>query len=455
MTQNENTETLERQAEPSSPSSGPGPDAEVVTVNYTRPSLYLKQEHAIFYPTDLNGDIARFSFIEAATKTGKTVGCIAWLFEQALFGKDGNNYWWVAPVYGQAKIAYSRMKRAYPEGTFDSNEGDLTLKLMVSGAIIWFKSGEKPDNLFGEDVYASVIDEASRMRAESWYAIRSTVTATRGPIRFIGNVKGRKNWFYALSRKAESGERGMAYFKIVAADAVAAGILASQEIEDAKRDLPEQVFNELYLAEPSDDGGNPFSLKAIAACVAPMSTGKPAVWGWDIAKHTDWTVGTALDAKGALCRLERFQLPWPETLDKMKLLTGDVPALIDSTGVGDPVLDFLQKAASNFEGYTFTSPSKQKLMEGLAVAIQGTLITFPDGVLKSELEDFEYQYTRTGVRYSAPEGFHDDCVCSLALAVMHRSVSRYDSSLDWVGGPGVEEQKQQQDIRGSWKGRVP
>src|ERR1017187_10753946 len=134
MTQNDHTE----QTEPSSPSSAPPEsDAEVVEVTYERPWLYPKQEHAIFYPRDPSGAIARFSFIEAATKTGKTVGCIAWLFEQALFGKPGQNYWWVAPVYVQANIAYTRMKRAYPDGTFHPNDGDLTLRIIVSGAIIW------------------------------------------------------------------------------------------------------------------------------------------------------------------------------------------------------------------------------------------------------------------------------------------------------------------------------
>ncbi len=55
-------------------------------------------------------------------------------------------------------------------------------------------------------------------------------------------------------------------------------------------------------------------------------------------------------------------------------------------------------------------------MEGLAVAIQKQEIGFPDGVIANELESFEYEYTRTGVRYSAPSGMHDDTVCALALA---------------------------------------
>jgi hypothetical protein len=43
-------------------------------------------------------------------------------------------------------------------------------------------------------------------------------------------------------------------------------------------------------------------------------------------------------------------------------------------------------------------------------------------VLISELEEFEYEYTRTGVRYSAPEGFYDDYVCALALAVWKKTI---------------------------------
>ena len=33
-----------------------------------------------------------------------------------------------------------------------------------------------------------------------------------------------------------------------------------------------------------------------------------------------------------------------------------------------------------------------------------------------ELESFEYIYSRSGVKYSAPDGMHDDIVCALALA---------------------------------------
>jgi hypothetical protein len=419
------TETQSQSSSTAAPPEQPAPVEQ--QVDYERPPLYPKQMAAIFEPKDVNGADARYSLIEAGTKTGKTVGCIAWLFEKALFGKVGQNFWWVAPVYPQAAIAYRRMKSYFPPETFDSNESDLKLTCTYSGAVIWFKSGEKPDNLYGEDVFAAVIDEASRLRQDSWFAIRSTVTATRGPIRFIGNVKGRQNWFYAMARKAEAGEPGMSYHKILASDAVAAGILADEEIANAKRELPDNVFRELYLAEPSDDGGNPFGLAAIGRCVAPLAKGPPVVWGWDLAKHVDWTVGIALNAEGNVCEFHRFQKPWDDTIEHV-LKTARAPALVDSTGVGDPIVEMLQKRGGlqRFEGYNFSPASKQRLMEALAVAIQSEKVTFPDGPIRKELEVFEYEYTRTGVRYSAPEemGYHDDCVCALALAVYHQPHAR-------------------------------
>jgi len=377
-------------------------------VEWQRPHLYKKQLDAIF-------TTARYAIIEASTKSGKTVGCLTWLIEQAVMGKDGRNYWWVAPSFRQAAIAFRRAKGGLSRDTFSSNDTNLMLKL-CNGAMIWFISGEIPDNLYGEDVYACVIDEASRLREAAWHAIRSTLTATRGPIRIIGNVKGRKSWFYKLARKAEAGEPDMHFSRIQAKDAVAAGVLAAEEIADAKSKLPDNVFKELYEAEPGDDSGNPFGLEAIRKCTQLMSLTTPICYGVDLAKSTDWTVIIGLDEAGNCCYYERFQRPWLETVKRIKDVVGHTQCLMDSTGVGDAVVEFIQRNyGSNFEGFKFSATSKQQLMEGLTLAVQGSAITFPQEVA-DEMEEFEYTYTRTGVFYSAPEGLHDDCVCALALA---------------------------------------
>lgn len=375
--------------------------------HWTRPHLYPKQLAAIFTSK-------RYAIIEASTKAGKTVGCLAWIIEQCMMGKDGHNYWWVAPSYRQAAIAYRRAKGGLTKGTYEANETKLMIKL-INGTMLWFISGEIPDNLYGEDVYAAVIDEASRLRESAWHAIRSTLTATQGPIRIIGNVKGRKSWFYRLARQAQSGAASMHYAKLVASDAVQAGVLQSEEVQDAKEKLPPAVFQELYLAEPGDDSGNPFGIDAIRACIKLKSLLPAICYGVDLAKSTDWTVIIGLDINGDCCYFERFQKPWMETVKRIKDVVGHTQCLLDSTGVGDAVVEFIQRNyGSNFEGFKFSQTSKQQIMEGLALAIQGKTISFPQECA-DELEEFEYQYTRTGVTYSAPEGLHDDAVCALAL----------------------------------------
>ncbi len=378
-------------------------------MTYQRPRLYPKQEQAIFSAT-------RYGIIEGSTKCGKTVACLSWLIEEAIKGRSGQAYWWLAPVYPQARMAFRRLKRGLPQYVYSSNESELTITL-PNQAVISFRSAEKSDNLYGEDVYAAVIDEATRVREESWHAVRSTLTATRGPIRIIGNVKGRRNWAYRLSRIAESGEPDWHYAKLTAFDAVDAGVLDMKEVEDARRQLPEAVFKELYLAEPSDDGGNPFGQTAIEECVAELSTKPPVVFGVDLAKSVDWTVAIGLDEDGSVCAFERFQSPWEETCFRLERLIGYTSAVVDSTGVGDPVVERLQRLVPNVQGFNFSSSSKQKLMEGLAIAIQTKQIEYPEGEIPNELLVFGYEYTRTGVRYTAPDGLHDDCVMALGLAV--------------------------------------
>jgi phage FluMu gp28-like protein len=378
-------------------------------INYQRPFLTTYQQAILDAPE-------RYTITAAATKCGKTASHIIWIFEQALQLKDNQSVWWIAPVYQQAEIAFRRMKSQVSEKDFFiSNESKLTL-ILPNGARIEFKSGEKPDNLYGDDVYAAVVDEASRMREESWYALRSTLTATKGKCKMIGNVKGKKNWFYKLGERARLGEADYKFFKITAYDAAKEGILDVEEIEQAKKDLPEFVFKELYLAEPGDDNSNPFGLDNIRKCYSPLSKDIPIAFGIDLAKYTDWTVITGLDNMNKVCYTERFQGDWMQTKQKIINVVGRTPAHIDATGVGDPIVEDLQRILPNIKGFKYTSQSKQQLMEGLVMEIQQHSIFFPEEPYGFELENFEYEYTRTGVKYSAPSGMHDDAVNSIALA---------------------------------------
>lgn len=434
-------------------------------IRFEGAELYPRQRAAIF-------DSARTVCVEASTKAGKTVGCLAWIIEESLKGERGQNFWWVAPIFSQSEIAFRRcwgfLAPVRPLCKRNQSSMHITLP---NGARLMFKSGDRPDDLYGEDVFAAVLDEASRMREEAYHAVRSTLTYTKGPVRIIGNVRGRKNWFYRLARLAESGEEpDMAYHRLTAWDAVEAGVLDRAEIESAKRDFvrlgQEEVFRQLYLAEAVDDASNPFGLMAIEGCITErFSTGRAVAAGVDLAgrgavnvervgdaESRDWTAIVTLDREGHACFVDRFRKPHRETTNIIAQKIGRCLALVDSTGTGDAIVEDLQRRGDmRVLGFTFTERSRQDLLEGLALAIQEGSIHFPDvkttdgkGSLRDELEAFEYQYSIKGVRYQVPEGMSDDLTMAMALAVKRMPWKRkstlkphvvpQDPNHKWTGG---------------------
>ena len=74
--------------------------------------------------------------------------------------------------------------------------------------------------------------------------------------------------------------------------------------------------------------------------------------------------------------------------------------------------------STSVSGVSFTNAIKTNLVEGLSLAFeQGQIEILNDPVLVSELQAYESERLPSGlVRYSAPEGFHDDCVSALMLA---------------------------------------
>jgi hypothetical protein len=126
---------------------------------------------------------------------------------------------------------------------------------------------------------------------------------------------------------------------------------------------------------------------------------------------------------------ERFnQLDWPlqrvRIAEFVKKWQG--VCVLDATGVGDPIYDDLRLVLPRIEGFKITMQSKRELIQGLMVAVEQRRVSWPASweILTAELKRYEYAIGPTGnVGYSAPAGYHDDCVMALALTV--RGVARY------------------------------
>ena len=179
--------------------------------------------------------------------------------------------------------------------------------------------------------------------------------------------------------------------------------------------------------------------------------------GVDLAKSIDYTVISVICIETKkLAYWERMEnenrASW--NYQKQKILAvsqkyNNALVVTDSTGVGDPITEDLQRMGCNVfvetagdknekevAGFKFTGLSKENLIEKLKVTIELQLIRIPDiKILVTELKQFLAIKLPSGkYKYGAPEGkdeggidlYHDDAVISLALALWGTRAMIYD-----------------------------
>ena len=367
---------------------------------------------------------ARFRMTCCGRRWGKSLTGLNWLQKNAWENGKSIN-WWVAPIFAQSKMVYRRLIQANGDNEAIKSKSDSELRVQfLSGGVIEFKTADNPETLRGEGVHRLVIDEAARVKREAWEdVLRPAISDTAGQVLFCTTPKGR-NWFYEIWTRGQDRAAWPDYeswqFPTSDNPKVPAG-----DIEQARQSLPADVFRQEYLAEFLEDSAGVF--RNVTACIdadlrqSPPIPGRLYFAGLDLAKHVDFTVLTILDEQGRQVYWNRFQkLDWPYQKRLVTEVCQQYGArlVMDSTGVGDPIFDDLQAAGLDVLGYKFTNDSKKKLVESLMIAFEQRKIRImPEPIQLNELQIFEYDINPSGsISYSAPEGYHDDCVMGLALA---------------------------------------
>jgi len=351
----------------------------------------------------------RFNVLDCGRRFGKSKLAANILSENALEGNPGAYF---APTYKLLEGTFKDILTSLQ--SIISRKHDNQRIELITGGSIEFWSLENPLAGRSRKYKVAIIDEAAFNRNlwQSWTeAIRPTLTDLKGSAWFMSTPKG-KNDFYKLWMRGQTNEPDWMSWQM---PTITNPFIDPSEIEAARRDLPDLAFKQEYLAEFNDNVANPFGLDYIRICTGRISNEPAVCFGIDLAKSLDWTVIIGLDKFGNVCHFDRFQRPWNETKEIIRRLPRGA-IKIDSTGVGDPITEDIQRDRGDVHSFKYTSTSKQQLMEGLAAAIHQRKVIFPEGVIKAELESFEYQMTGTGVKYTAPPGLHDDCVNALALA---------------------------------------
>ena len=365
---------------------------------------------------------ARFRIVGCGRRWGKTEACGHEAFRR--LGSPDTLVWWVAPTYDIADIGFETVGDIIPDPLVEDTKRTKPKAIeLVNGSTISFRSADREDSLRGEGIDLLILDEAAMIADRAWQKeLRPTLSDTLGDMVAISTPKGR-NWFFEWFERGQSDDHpDVASWQSSTYDNPH---IPDSEIDSARDEVPERVFEQEYLAEFKEESGGVFTDLGDRLFTADYPLGEavgdaPYAHGWDLARHQDYLVGIVVDASGRIVHFERSQNDaWPQIQQKIEAAADEYPGIvaIDASRDNKIVAD-LADAGVSIEPVKFSPQKKRELIENLITRIENGELTAPDiGQLRHELSVFEYDVTRGGtVRYDAPEGFHDDTVDALALA---------------------------------------
>jgi len=187
---------------------------------------------------------SRFKVLVCGRRFGKTYLALTWLIRNAL--RDGGLHYYIAPSYVMAKqIAWRLLKDLIGDKASKKNEADLLIEL-PNGGIIQLKGAENRDSLRGVSLRSAVLDEFAYMAEEVWTeVVRPATSDQQAPVLFITSPAG-WNWAKKAYDRAMSGtDPDWKGWTFTTADG---GNVKPEEIESARRELPERTFAQEYLA---------------------------------------------------------------------------------------------------------------------------------------------------------------------------------------------------------------
>lgn len=371
-------------------------------------------------------DGVKYIVLTTGRQYGKTLLAENLLLKWAL-ENNKVNVMWISPVYSQARKVFNDIVNAIDASPIleSANKSQFNIKL-INGSNIFFRSGERPDSLRGYTLDYLIVDEAAYIRDDVWNnVLRPTILVRGKKCLFISTPKG-KNWFYGLAMRGQSGDNPQ--YLYLQGTSYDTPYISPDEIDEAKRTLPEDIFRQEILGEFVDSGGEVF-VDIDRYCVlnnyTDKKSGKKYYGGVDFGRQNDYTALTIFDDEGNVvyCWRER-QKSWADIIQHIanKLRDYDALAQVECNGIGDVLYEQLKNKWNKVEPFITTNSSKQNIVEDIIYATNENQVKLPteqlNPALYAELKMFSYEYSikTRKIQYRAIEGAHDDTIMSLCIA---------------------------------------
>lgn len=371
-------------------------------------------------------------------QSGKSVFAEIILLEYLFRPKTYNAY--ISPTFQLGRKVYKEIVHLLEgKGIIKtSNSSTLTIET-IYGSTLQFFSVESPTAIRGTTVTGVLIcDEAAYYpdvlpNGENiWGNVLMPITKARKPLTiFISTPCGKQGFFYDFYLRAMKGEKGIkCMLRTIYDDSLA----TEEQIEEIRNSIPELAFNQEFLCRFLDSSLTFFT--GFEECYNEnLAYNNTKEWiGIDLSGYgEDETILTKVDEEGNI-----IQHKITGTLDqkyiKISRLIDDsnaVAVYIENNGLGMPMIEQIKKLSKKkniiYEWET-TNKSKEEIITDLAMDIANHDISYDDKELFSQFGTFICKITKTKkLTFGAKEGYHDDRIMSLAIALKCRKERKYQN----------------------------
>lgn len=385
-------------------------------------TITIKQRKPHPAQLEINRNLTRFNVVDCGRRFGKSSNGEQHVIDTLLAGYPVGLF---APRYKDVSDWWRALRTRVRPAIQDDSVQEKRIAL-ITGGVLEMWSLEDKDAGRSRHYKLVVIDEAAKARHLKivWQeAIRPTLTDLEGWALFYSTPKG-MNYFKTLFDYGNDPARDdWACWQFPTA---ANPKINPAEIEAARLELPERVFRQEYLAEFIDDAN---LFRNVVECatsdeIYKAEAGREYVFGVDWGKLNDFTVITVWDTQAArMVHMDRFnQIDYTVQSQRLKALYERFrphTILAESNSMGEPIIDQLRSEGLPMKGFATTAVSKAMIINQLSLGFeQKSIALLNDPVLIAELQAYEASRLPGGnLRYSAPEGQHDDTVMATAIGL--------------------------------------
>lgn len=391
-------------------------------------SLTKKQQEAFetFHRKDLKYLVCRWS-----RQSGKSVFAeiilIEYLCKKNLFSA------YVSPTFALGRKVYGELvKMLEPSGIIKkANASTLTIE-SVFGSTLQFFSVEGYQGIRGNTVsgvlvldecayYADILPNGEHI----WSNVLYPTTKAKSPkVLVISTPCGKNGLFYWFYQRATQERKNMAALTATIYDDQ---LVTQEQIDEIKSSMPEIAFRQEFLVEFLDNALTFFT--GFEKCFKEMTfneNSKTYIGIDPSGQGEDECILTKLNEHNQVKQYKikgSFDEKYKQIADIINNTRQLENCLVETNGLGAPMFNEIRKQVNRrfkVNEFSTTNTSKERIISNLATLIEQDKITFDknDTSLFSQFSTFQASYTKNKhLQLQARQGYHDDRVMSLAMAV--------------------------------------